>query len=203
MIELYAWDTPNGRKPLILLEELGVPYELKPVDLGRGEQKSESFTRLNPVQKIPALVDTGDSPATSLFESGAILLYLADKFERFLERTGPERYRALSWLMFQLSGVGPMLGQRIHFMKHDPDEPYANRHFIEEAKLEFQILDKRLAESEYLAGDYSIADMATFPWMLRPHRFGTSYEELPNLHRWVEAIRARDAVKRAMAVQFS
>lgn len=201
---LYAWSTPNGYKPILLLEELGVPYELIPIDIGKGQQHTPEFLRVNPNGKIPALIDEpGEGqPAVSIFESGAILVYLAEKTGRFLPAEGPARYQTLSWLMFQMGGVGPMLGQAGHFLRASEKIPYAIERYVNEARRLYGVLDGRLGEAEYLGGEYSIADIATFPWVRQPQYFTLSLDEFPNVKRWVEAIAARPAVVRALAAKF-
>ncbi|MGF1510818.1 MAG: glutathione S-transferase family protein [Myxococcota bacterium] len=193
-MKLYTWTTPNGFKPLILLEELGVSFELAAVNLGRGAQKSEEYTRINPNQKIPALVDE----KTVVFESGAILFYLAEKFGRFLPPSYPDRGRVLSWLMFQMGGVGPMFGQANHFRDAAPDNRYARERYFSEATRLLKVMDGQLRSRPFIAGDaYTIADMALFPWTRDPTRFGQTAEERPGLFAWVERVGQRPAVKAA------
>jgi len=202
MIEAYTWPTPNGHKLHIMLEETGLEYKIFPVDIHKGEQFEPGFLKLNPNHRIPAIVDT-DGPngePYSLFESGAILIYLADKTGKFLSTEPIKRYDTLQWLMFQMAGVGPMFGQAHHFRSYaDQSVEYAINRYTNEAGRLYRILDKRLGESEYLAGDeYSIADIATYPWALNPQRRGQEIAELPNLSRWLDAISARPAVEKAM-----
>ncbi len=200
MIELYTWTTPNGYKPLIMLEELEWPYTLHPVDLGKKEQFSERFLRINPNGKIPAIVDSRDDGTVyRVFESGAILIYLAERSRRFLEASGPARYETFQWLMFQMAGVGPMMGQAYHFaISAEQKLPYAISRYLDETRRLLGVLDGRLARSAYLAGDYSIADMATYPWVARlPERLGIDCEAFPNIRRWVDDIAKRPAVDRA------
>jgi GST-like protein len=203
MIDLYTWPTPNGFKVSIMLEETGLPYTVIPVDINVGDQFQPEFLKISPNNKIPAIVDRDglDGKPYPVFESGAILLYLAEKTGRFLPKPMAERYRVVQWLMFQMGGIGPMLGQAHHFRKYAPEPiPYAIERYTNEAARLYGVLDTRLGNSEYLAGDYSIADMAVFPW-LRPHKNqGQNLDDFPNLKRWFEAIAARPAVERGLAV---
>lgn len=205
MLDLYFWPTPNGYKVSILLEELEVPYRVVPVHIGKGAQFEPAYLTINPNSKIPALVDT-DSPdgrPISIFESGAVMMYLAEKHGfRFMPGEVRGRYAVVQWLMFQMAGVGPMLGQAHHFRNYAPEKiDYAIRRYTSEAGRLYSIVDRRLGESEYLAGpDYSIADMAVYPW-LRAHKLqGQKIEEFPNLQRWYTQLRARPGVKRGIAV---
>ncbi len=201
MIDLYSWSTPNGYKVQIMLEETGLDYRLHPVDLGRDEQNSREFLAVNPNGKIPALVDMDGPGGTRLtiFESGAILLYLAEKIGRFLPEDPTDRWRTISWLMFQTGGVGPMLGQAGYFIHRAPEPvPAAVERFTLEAERLYRVVDGRLAESAFLGGDYSIADMACFPWMRNYGRFGLEIGEFPNVARWLDIINARPAVERAL-----
>lgn len=201
MIELYSWGTPNGYKVSIALEELGLPYDVHPIDIGSGDQLTPEFLAINPNNKIPAIVDT-DGPGGGRFalaESGAILVYLADKTGRLMP-AGKHRYTALQWIMFQMGHVGPMLGQLGHFRSYAPEKlPYAVDRYAREASRLFHILDKRLGEVEYLAGEYSMADIATFPW-IRSYRKDVGANDYPNLTRWLDAISARPAVARGVLV---
>jgi len=200
MLDLYLWTTPNGYKPLILLEELGAPHTLHPVNLGKGEQHSPDFLRINPNGKIPALVDGAGTPEqVFVFESGAILIYLAEKFGRFLPPSGQARANVLAWLMFQMGGVGPMFGQLAHFRGAKEKIDYAIDRYRNEAERLYGVLDKRLGESAYLAGEYSIADMATYPWANAFGFLGIEREKFPNVGRWLDEIAARPAVAKAMA----
>ena len=198
---LYTWATPNGHKPQILLEELGVPYELKPVNIYTGEQFTEDFRRINPNRRIPALVDTqgADGKPLRIFESGAILLHLAGKFDRFLPGTSQGRSEAMNWLMWQMAGLGPMLGQGQHFSQYAKEKhPYAIERYTNEGQRLLAVMDRHLAEHEYLADEYSIADIACFPWV-RIHKLANlSIEACPNLRRWYGAIRQRPAVERGL-----
>jgi GST-like protein len=204
MIDLYFWTTPNGYKVTILLEELGGPYNVIPVHIGKGEQFRPEFLKISPNNKIPALIDhdgPGGEPI-ALFESGAIMMYLAEKSGgRFMPADARRRYMVTQWLMFQMAGVGPMLGQAHHFRRYAPQPlPYAIERYTNEARRLYGVIDKRLAEAPYLAGDYSIADMATYPW-LRAHKWqGQDLADFPNLGRWYAQVRARPAVQRGLAV---
>lgn len=201
MIDLYAWHTPNGYKPIVLAEELGIDYRLVPVNLKKQEQKTPEFLAVNPNGKIPALVD-GEAGVT-VFESGAILWYLAEKHRRFLPEAGQARAAASSWLHFQMANVGPMLGQAFHFSHLDEKVPYAEKRYGDEARRVLSVLDGRLGEAEWLGGDdYTIADIATFPWVRHVTAFGLTEEEVPHLTAWVQKIAARPAVERAYAVAF-
>jgi GST-like protein len=203
MIDLYTWTTPNGYKPLILLEELGLAYEIKPIDIGADAQKTPEFLRINPNGKIPALRDHDppNGPVT-VFESGAILIYLAEKTGKLLPASEPGRSRVIEWLMFQMASVGPMLGQLGHFRRAAPEQiPYAIERYQKEQERIYKVLDGRLAESEHLADEYSIADIATFPWISGATRLGVDTAPYPNLARWEQAIKARPAVTRAYAAK--
>ena len=205
MLDLYFWSTPNGYKVSILLEELELPYRVIPVHIGKGDQFKPEFLKISPNNKIPALVDP-DGPGgqpLALFESGAIMMYLAEKTGwRFMPQDMRQRYEVVQWLMFQMGGVGPMLGQAHHFRKYAPETiPYAVDRYTQEAARLYRVIDKRLGEARYLAGDdYSLADMATYPW-LRAHKWqGQALEDYPNLQRWYAEVRARPAVQRGLAV---
>jgi GST-like protein len=205
MIDLYTWPTPNGHKVHILLEETGLPYRVHPVNIGAGEQFAPAFLKISPNNKMPALVDP-DGPngqPISLFESGAMLVYLASKAGgRFMPKDDAGKFEMLSWLMFQMASVGPMLGQAHHFLGYAPEKiPYAIQRYSNEAQRLYGVIDRRLAASSYLAGDsYSIADMATVPWLRFPERQGVSIEKFTHLQRWRDAILARPAVQRALQV---
>jgi GST-like protein len=202
MIDVYTWTTPNGYKPLIMLEEIDLPYRVVPIDIGRGDQFREEYLKLNPNNKIPTIVDREgpDGRPITLFESGAILIYLADKAGRLLPPTPRERYVVLQWLMFQMGGLGPMLGQAHHFRRFAPEPiPYAIERYTNEAARLYRVLDRRLGESAYLAGDYSIADVASFPWIRSHEMQGQSLDDYPNVKRWFGAIAARTAVQRGSA----
>jgi GSH-dependent disulfide-bond oxidoreductase len=203
MIDFYTWTTPNGRKVSIMLEETGLPYRVHAIDISKGDQFKPEFVAINPNSKIPAIVDPEgpDGKPISIFESGAILIWLAEKTGQFLATDQRRRSEALQWLMFQMGGVGPMFGQAHHFRKFAPEPvPYAIERYTKEAQRLYGVLDRRLAEAPYLAGDYSIADMATYPWVARHEWQGVSLDEHPNVKRWFEAIGARPAVQRGMAV---
>lgn len=199
--ELYLWTTPNGYKPLLLLEELGTPYEARPIHIGKGEQHTPAFLEINPNGKIPALVDRLDDGRTiKIFESGAILVYLAEKSGKFLPAGGQERADVLSWLMFQMGGVGPMLGQYGHFKRVKPDVEYGLERYGAEAKRLLSVLEGRLSQHPFLAGEYSIADMATYPWIRGAESFyQMDLSPYPALQRWLGAIGERPATRRAYA----
>jgi GST-like protein len=203
MIDCYTWPTPNGYKVSIMLEEVGLPCTVHAIDIGKGDQFEPQFLRISPNNKIPALVDS-DGPggkSISVFESGAILIYLAEKTGKLLARDGAPRYATLEWLMFQMGGIGPMLGQAHHFRMYAPEPiQYAIDRYTNESKRLYGVLDRRLRQHEYLAGDYSIADIATMPWLRFPERQGVDIEEYPNVKRWREGIAARPAVRRALQV---
>jgi GST-like protein len=203
MIELYTWTTPNGWKVSIALEELGLPYEVHPVNIGAGDQFRPEFLAISPNNKIPAIVDT-EGPSgrrISVFESGAILIYLAEKTGRLLPKDAEGRMRALEWLMFQMASIGPMLGQVHHFRSYAPEKiPYAIDRYTNEARRIYGVLDRRLAQAEYLAGDFSIADIAAYPWLRLPDRQGVEIAEYPNVSRWRDAMAQRPAVVRGLAV---
>ncbi len=204
MITLYTWSTPNGRKVSIALEELALPYEVHPVDITRDEQHRPDFLKLNPNNKIPVLVDT-DGPEgqpITLIESGAILLYLAGKTGKLLPNDLRMRLEAIQWLMFQMGSVGPMLGQAHHFLRFAPELiPYAIERYSKEALRIYGVLNTRLKGREWLAGDqYSMADIATFPWIARHDWQGIDLKRFPDVQRWYTTIEARPAVQRGMAV---
>jgi GST-like protein len=199
VIDLYTWSTPNGRKVSILLEELELPYRVIPVDITAGEQFRPEFLRISPNNKIPAIVDTDTGLA--MMESGAILLYLAEKTGKLLPRDTQKRWQAVQWLMMQMGSVGPMLGQAHHFLKFNKGKSeYAEKRYGDEAKRIYGVLDRRLAEREYLADEYSIADIATWPWIARYEWQGIDWQEFPSLLRWYRAIAARPAVQRGYDV---
>jgi GST-like protein len=204
MIELYSWPTPNGHKVHIALEELGLPYTTIGVNIGEGEQFRPDFLAINPNHRIPAIIDRdgpgGDSLA--LFESGAILIYLAEKSGRLIPTDPAQRYICLQWLMFQMGGIGPMFGQANHFANYAPEKiPYAIERYRNEMARLIRVLEKRLSQAEYLAGaDYSIADIATFPWVRSAAAAGASLAETPSVQAWVDRIAARPAVARGLAV---
>jgi GST-like protein len=203
MIDLHYWPTPNGKKISIALEELELPYKLVPVNIGRGEQFRPEFLAISPNNRMPAIVDhdpVGGGSPISVFESGAILLYLADKTGKLIPKDLRGRVQAIEWLMWQMGGLGPMLGQAHHFRSYAPEKiPYAIDRYTNEAHRLYGVLDNRLKAREYLAGEYSIADIASFPW-LNPEGQGQSFDEFPHLARWHARLRARPAVERGMAV---
>lgn len=201
MIDLHYWPTPNGHKITIFLEETGMPYRIVPVNIGAGEQFQPEFLKISPNNRMPAIVDTepasGKEPV-AVFESGAILLYLAEKTGKFLSGELRERFDALQWLFWQMGGLGPMAGQNHHFTQYAPEKlPYAIERYVNETSRLYAVLDKRLADREFVAGDYSIADMAAYPWIVPYERQKQNLDDFPNLKRWFEAIRARPAVMRA------
>jgi GST-like protein len=203
MIELYFWTTPNGYKPLIFLEETGLDYVLKPVDIGAGAQFAPDFLKIAPNNRIPAIVDTapkgGDKPV-SVFESGAILTYLAEKTGRFLPTEPAARADVQQWLFWQMGGLGPMAGQNHHFSNYAPEKiRYAIDRYVKETTRLYRVLDTRLADRDFIAGDYSIADMASYPWIVPYRNQGQDLADFPNLARWFAVVGARDAVKRAYA----
>ena len=208
MIDLYTWTTPNGRKASIMLEEIGLPYKVHPINIGRQEQFAPAFLEIAPNNKIPAIVDhDGPGRPLSVFESGAILVYLAEKSGRLLASGGMERYKALEWLNWQMGGIGPMFGQLGFFaIRSTEKSALAIERFTEESRRLLAVIDQRLQQSAYLAGDnYSIADVAAFPWMLAGKTFlgpvlGPDLAAMPSVDRWLTAIGGRDAVKRGMAV---
>lgn len=201
MIDLYYWPTPNGHKIVIFLEETGLPYRIRPVNIGRGEQFKPEFLKISPNNRMPAIVDRAPSDEGgpfSIFESGAILVYLADKAGRFLPHDVRGRLEVLQWLFWQVGGLGPMAGQNHHFLTYAPEKiPYAMERYRNETSRLYAVLDKRLADREYVAGDYSIADMACYPWIVPYERQGLKLEDFSHLKRWFEAIRRRPAVMRA------
>ena len=203
MIDLYTWGTPNGRKASIMLEEVGLEYQTHPINILEDYQFTPEFLAINPNGKIPALVDP-DGPhgkPISVFESGAMLIYLADKTGKFLPKEPRAYYETMQWLMFQMGGVGPFFGQANHFRKFAKEKvPYAIERYTKEAHRLYHVMDQRLGEVEYLAGDYSVADIATYPWTARYEWHGIGLDEIPNLKRWFEAITARPAVQRGMEV---
>ena len=203
MIDLYTWPTPNGYKVSIMLEEVGLPYNVIPIDIQAGDQFDPEYLKLNPNNKMPTIVDTEgpDGDPYPVFESGAILLYLAEKTGRFIPSDTAGRFRVIQWLMFQMAGVGPMLGQAHHFRAYAPEKiPYAIERYTKEAGRLYGIINHRLENVEYMAGDYSIADMAIFPWMRSHERQGQDLNDYPNLKRWYGAIDERPAVQRGLEV---
>jgi GST-like protein len=204
MIELYYWTTPNGHKITIFLEEAKLPYQIIPINIGKGEQFHEAFLRIAPNNRIPAIRDMapadGGEPL-SLFESGAILEYLAEKEQKFLPADLRGRYEVLQWLYWQMAGLGPMAGQNHHFSQYAPERiPYATERYVKETNRLYGVLNKRLAGREYIAGEYSIADMASYPWIVPHERQGQNLDDFPYLKRWFETMKARPAVIRAYAL---
>ncbi len=203
MIDLYTWPTPNGHKIHIMLEETGLEYTVHPIDISAGDQFEPEFLKISPNNKMPAMVDLegpGGKPY-SLFESGAILMYLAEKTGKFMPSEIRSRYVVVQWLMFQMGGIGPLLGQAHHFRAYAPEKiPYAIDRYTNEANRLYNVLDVRLKDHEYLADEYSIADIATFPWLRSYERQGVDLNEYPNVKRWFEAIAERPAVKRGLEV---
>ncbi|AUL98754.1 MAG TPA: glutathione binding-like protein [Pseudothauera hydrothermalis] len=204
MITLYTWATPNGQKISIALEELGLAYRVRTVDITRGEQFDPAFLEISPNNKIPAIVDhdgPGGAPL-AMFESGAILIYLAEKSGRLLPNEPRARFETLQWLMMQMGSIGPMLGQAHHFRRFAPERiPYAIERYTREAERLYGVLDKRLADHEWLAGgQYSIADIATYPWLARHAWQGIELAAFPNVRRWFDTIAARPAVQRGMEI---
>ncbi|MGZ5230388.1 MAG: glutathione binding-like protein [Burkholderiales bacterium] len=203
MIELYTWSTPNGRKVSIMLEELGEPYNVHPIDIGKGDQFTPEFIAINPNSKIPAIVDAV-GPAgkpIAIMESGAILIYLAEKSGKLLPTSARARSTALQWLMFQMGGVGPMFGQVHHFLRAAKEPvPYAIERYTTETRRLYDVLNERLKQHEYLADKYSIADIATYPWTARYEWHKTRLEDFPHVKRWFDVISARAAVQRGMKI---
>lgn len=204
MIDLYYWPTPNGWKISIALEEMGLPYKVLPVNIGRGEQFKPEFLAISPNNRMPAIVDqdpVGGGAAVSIFESGAILLYLAEKTGRFLPKDLHGRFEVLQWLMWQMGGLGPMLGQAHHFRQYAPEKiQYAVDRYTNEANRLYGVLNKRLKDRAFVAGEYSIADMACWPWIVLHDMQGQRLEDFPHLWRWFEAMKARPAVQRGFEV---
>ena len=204
MIDLYTWPTPNGHKIHIMLEETGLPYRVHPIDIGAGDQFKPEFLEISPNNKMPAMIDSDgpDGKPISLFESGAMLLYLASKTGKFLPENIRDRWAMLQWLMFQMGGVGPMLGQAHHFLVYAPEKiPYAMQRYSKEANRLYGVLDRRLAQSKFIAcKDYTIADMAIMPWLRSYKNQGVEMDEYPQVKRWFDGIAARPAVQRGLAV---
>jgi GSH-dependent disulfide-bond oxidoreductase len=203
MIDLHYWPTPNGHKITMFLEETGVPYRIVPVNIGKGEQFNPDFLKIAPNNRMPAIVDhePADKGAPlSVFESGAILLYLAEKTGRFLAKDLRHRVRTLEWLFWQMGGLGPMAGQNHHFNVYAPEKlPYAIDRYVKETGRLYAVLDKQLSGRDFIADDYSIADMAAYPWIVPHKRQSQNLDDFPNLRRWFDAIRARPATMRAYA----
>lgn len=206
MIDLYYWPTPNGHKVTLMLEETGLPYQIQPVNIGAGDQFTPAFLAISPNNKMPALVDhqpTDGGAPQSVFESGAILLYLAEKTGRFLPADSRGRVAVLEWLFWQMAGLGPMSGQMGHFNVYAPEKiPYAIERYDNEVRRLHGVMDKRLAQTAYLGGEaYSIADMASYPWIGAYDKLPVDFSAFPNLKRWHEAIAARPATQRAYALR--
>jgi GST-like protein len=199
MIDLYTWSTPNGRKVSIMLEELGLPYTVHSIDISKDEQFKPEFLAISPNNRIPAIVDRDNG--LPLFESGAILMYLAEKTGKLLPKDEKGRWHTIQWLMWQMGGVGPMLGQIHHFLRNAKGKaPYADERYLKEGKRLYGVLDRQLAKSEYMAGEYSIADIATWPWISRFEWQTIDMNEFPNVLRWYKAIAARPAVQKGYHV---
>jgi GST-like protein len=202
MIQLYTWATPNGKKVSVMLEEVELSYEVHSINIAKGDQLKPEYLAINPNNKIPAIIDT-DGPGgkpLKLFESGAILMYLAEKTGKFLPQEMAKRYEVIQWLMFQMGGVGPMFGQANYFYRLEEKVPFAIDRYYKEAIRLYKVLEQTLGQRDYLAGDYSIADIATYPWIGRHEGHNVKLEEFPNVKRWFETISQRPAVKRGMAV---
>lgn len=203
MIDLYTWPTPNGHKVHIMLEEIGLPYRVIPINIGEGDQFEPEFLKISPNNKMPAMVDPQgpDGKPYSLFESGAILMYLAEKTGQLMPQQMQARYDVIQWLMFQMGGIGPMLGQAHHFRQYAPEKiDYAYDRYTNEAKRLYGVLDRRLAEVEFLASDYSIADIAVFPWTRSHENQGIDFQDYPHVQRWFTEINDRPAVQRGVEV---
>ena len=202
MIQLYTWATPNGRKVSIMLEEVQLPYEVHPINIAKGDQLKPEYLAINPNNKIPTIIDS-DGPGgkpLKLFESGAILMYLAEKTGKFLPQEPVERYEVIQWLMFQMGGVGPMFGQANYFYRLEEKVPFAIERYYKEAIRLYRVLEQTLGRRDYLASEYSIADIATYPWVGRHDGHNVKLEDFPNVKRWFDVISQRPAVKRGMAV---
>ena len=203
MIDLHYWTTPNGHKITMFLEETGLPYTIRPVHIGKGEQFAPEFLKISPNNRMPAIVDhepDGGGEPVSVFESGAILLYLAEKTHQFIPADLRGRVEVLQWLFWQMGGLGPMLGQNHHFSQYAPEKlAYAIKRYVDETNRLYGVLNKRLADREFVAGSYSIADMASYPWIVPYERQGQDLNDFPHLKRWFETIAARPATERAYA----
>jgi GST-like protein len=199
MIELYYWPTPNGHKVSIMLEECGLEYEVKPIDIGAGDQFARDFLEISPNNRMPAIVDT--ETRVSVFEGGAILIYLAEKTGNLLPADTAGRFETLQWLFWQAGGLGPMAGQLSHFVNYTKEDiPYARRRYTNEYDRLLAVMDVRLRDREFLAGDYSIADVASFPWVAPYRRLGNDLDKFPNLRRWFDLLKQRPAVQAGMNV---
>jgi GST-like protein len=203
MIDLYTWTTPNGRKVSIMLEELALPYRVHPINIGQGEQFKPEYVKINPNSKIPSIVDPEgpDGEPITMMESGAILIYLAGKTGKLLPASVRDRMVALQWLMFQMGGVGPIFGQVHHYLRAAKEQvPYAIERYTKETRRLYGVLNERLKDREFLADGYSVADIATYPWVARYEWHKTDLNDFPHVKRWFDAISARPAVKRGMNV---
>jgi GST-like protein len=203
MIDLYTWTTPNGRKVSIMLEELALPYRVHPVNIGQGEQYKPEYVKINPNSKIPSIVDPEgpDGRPVTMMESGAILIYLAGKTGKLLPASVRDRYVALQWLMFQMGGVGPIFGQVHHYLRAAKEQvPYAIERYTKETRRLYGVLNERFKDREFLADGYSVADIATYPWVARYEWHKTDLNDFPHVKRWFDAISARPAVQRGMKV---
>ncbi|HAZ46066.1 MAG TPA: glutathione S-transferase [Cyanobacteria bacterium UBA11369] len=199
MIDLYTFTTPNGRKVSIMLEEVELPYNVHKIDITKGDQFTPEFVAINPNSKIPAIIDSDTN--MTVFESGAILIYLAEKTGKLLPTEQKSRFQVIEWLMFQMASVGPMFGQLNHFKRFAPEKiPYAIERYEKETLRLYGVLDKQLSDKEFICGDYSIADIATYPWVASYEFQGLTLDNHPNLKRWFETIQQRQAVQRGMAV---
>lgn len=204
MIEVYYWPTPNGHKITIFLEEAGIDYKIVPVNILQGEQFDPRFLALSPNNKIPAIIDhcSSNQKPLTLFESGAILLYLADKYRQFIAVDAPSRYHTLQWLFWQVAGLGPMAGQTHHFTQYaDVEVPYAIERYVRETRRLYGVLDKQLAQCEYISGDYSIADMACYPWIVMHEKQQQNLDHFPHIKRWYQTLTDRPAIQRAYALR--
>jgi GST-like protein len=203
MIDLYTWTTPNGRKVSIMLEELALPYRVHPVNIGKGEQFKADYVTINPNAKIPSIVDPGgpDGKPIAMMESGAILIYLARKTGKLFPQADRAKYEVLQWLMFQMGGVGPIFGQVHHFLRAAKEQvPYAIERYTTETRRLYGVLNERLKDRDFLADGYSIADIATYPWVARYEWHKTDLNDFPHVKRWFDAISARPAVQQGMKV---
>ena len=204
MLDLYYWTTPNGHKITIFLEETGLKYTIKPINIGKGEQFAPEFLKISPNNRIPAIIDNQPAdggPPISVFESGAILEYLADKTGKFLPRDARRRAEVMQWLFWQMGGLGPMLGQAHHFRGYSAEKlTYAIERYTKEAERLYGVLDERLAGREYITGEYSIADMACYPWIVPHERQGQNLDDFANIKRWYQTMENRPAVKKAYAL---
>jgi GST-like protein len=202
MIDIYFWPTPNGYKITVMCEEVGLKYNIIPVNIGAGDQFKPEFLKISPNNRMPAIVDHDgpDGKPIAIFESGAILMYLAEKTGKLMPSDPRGKYNVIQWLMFQMASVGPMLGQAHHFRVYAPEKlEYAMNRYTNEAKRIYNVIDKKLGETPYLAGDYSIADIATYPWLVPHNMQGQNLDDFPNLRKWYDGLRARPAVQAGFA----